>query len=431
VAQEFVDDILDRMLDGWHFGEFDMMTSESPTHRKKILAMGIKPEEKKDVDSDIKMMTLSDKKVARDGNAHEQALDSIDGNIRFGLFLVAIMYFRAMTYLKKEERDRMMKDPAYAAVVAKSQGDMLVGHSHKKLGENEEQADVAEKAKAEVMAENANIARARKKEAILMQGAQTGEARRVAREEDERDIARLHLQELIRRQQLERDRITTLQRVYRGHVGRKVSKRFAMKEGEITAARELFRAAATCAQRHWRGHMGREYTRDTRRQMANFISLQRLQETADDEEAYWDTHPYQRARAQFRSYWNMDKRTDKTNQVINMQNQHKEEVVEKAKDYLERVDAEAAYREMEEEQAALANGGSGGGGAQSGSLVGSTVVSGNTPSVSIHLAGDNASRADGSDASSTEFTTFKRMPGEETPESSVAPTVETTKTKKK
>ena len=33
-------------------------------------------------------------KVARDGNAHERALNEMESNIRFGLFMITMMYFR-------------------------------------------------------------------------------------------------------------------------------------------------------------------------------------------------------------------------------------------------------------------------------------------------------------------------------------------------
>jgi hypothetical protein len=43
-------------------------------------------------------------KVARDGNEHEHMLNETETTLRFGLFMLALMYFRAMTYLKREQR---------------------------------------------------------------------------------------------------------------------------------------------------------------------------------------------------------------------------------------------------------------------------------------------------------------------------------------
>lgn len=43
-------------------------------------------------------------KVARDGNDHEHMLNETETTLRFGLFMLALMYFRAMTYLKREKK---------------------------------------------------------------------------------------------------------------------------------------------------------------------------------------------------------------------------------------------------------------------------------------------------------------------------------------
>jgi len=43
-------------------------------------------------------------KVARDGNAHEHMLNETETTLRFGLFMLSLMYFRAMTYLKREKK---------------------------------------------------------------------------------------------------------------------------------------------------------------------------------------------------------------------------------------------------------------------------------------------------------------------------------------
>ena len=44
------------------------------------------------------------KKVARDGNSHEHMLNETETTLRFGLFILALMYFRAMTFLKREQK---------------------------------------------------------------------------------------------------------------------------------------------------------------------------------------------------------------------------------------------------------------------------------------------------------------------------------------
>ena len=43
-------------------------------------------------------------KVARDGNRHEHLLNETEQTLKFGLFMLTLMYFRAMTYLKREKK---------------------------------------------------------------------------------------------------------------------------------------------------------------------------------------------------------------------------------------------------------------------------------------------------------------------------------------
>jgi hypothetical protein len=43
-------------------------------------------------------------KVARDGNEHEKILNETESNIKFGLFMVTLMYFRCIYYLRREIR---------------------------------------------------------------------------------------------------------------------------------------------------------------------------------------------------------------------------------------------------------------------------------------------------------------------------------------
>ena len=187
---------------------------------------------------------------------------------------------------------------------------------------------------------------------ILSTNLDQGAARKKAREEEELDIAKYHLQELIRRQKLERDKITDIQRCYRGHLHRKIAKRWALKKQETDATHALFTGAAVCAQRHWRGYMGRELTRRTRDNMANFIALQRLQETADDEEAFWDTHPYQRFMARFNDWRNQGKRDNKTYEVVKEKENHKMEIIDRGKDFLEKLEREEEAKALEEDEAA-------------------------------------------------------------------------------
>lgn len=108
--------------------------------------------------------------------------------------------------------------------------------------------------------------------------------------------------------------VFALLQVFRGHVGRKVAKRWALKRAELGAMNALLNATAICLQRYWRGYMGRQFTIYKRTEMAHFIALMRVQESAVDEELYWQTHPWTRFKKN-RKEW-MRVRTSAFNIII-------------------------------------------------------------------------------------------------------------------
>ena len=55
-------------------------------------------------------MRISNIKVARDGNSHEHLLNETEQTLRFGIFMLTLMYFRAMTYLRREQRSWNAED---------------------------------------------------------------------------------------------------------------------------------------------------------------------------------------------------------------------------------------------------------------------------------------------------------------------------------
>jgi len=55
-------------------------------------------------------------------------------------------------------------------------------------------------------------------------------------------------------------------------------------------------------QRNYRGYLARVEAINTRAQLAQFIALMRAQEAAEDEEQYWDTHPWQRFKKNAKAY---------------------------------------------------------------------------------------------------------------------------------
>lgn len=232
---------------------------------------------------DTLMKDLEDKRIAKEGTDHKQRLDTTEQTLKFGLFMLTLMYFRAMTFLSREK---------------KSWGDEgdIADLKNKGQEYTEERAKMNEE-------ESKQIARQKKMD-VIMARAREGEARKKAREDEERREAMQKLQAIVRRQRREKESINCLQRMYRGHLGRKAARRWAMKRAELTAINALMNAAAVCIQRVWRGYMARVRAIETRAEMAYFIALMRTQEADTDEKEYWETHPLQRAKRNVRNFVN-------------------------------------------------------------------------------------------------------------------------------
>lgn len=104
------------------------------------------------------------------------------------------------------------------------------------------------------------------------------------REEKEKAEATMALYEKLRREKLEVASTLTVQRVYRGHLGRKAARRWCMKRAELDAMAALLNASVTNIQRVFRGHMGRTKAREARMEMAEFINRIRTIDAEEDEE---------------------------------------------------------------------------------------------------------------------------------------------------
>ena len=306
VAQEVVDDILEWMLEGWYFGE----------RESSYTAVGYVPSIKKDglikpgqdqlqtlglVTSKMKkrmdlkksgiitpesvqgsnfekalpieveaQFKLREEKVAKEGSSHAHMLNETEGTIRIGLFMITIMYFRAMAFLGREKRSWGEDD--YAGLKAGSTKNMT----------DERRRMIAEQQKIDLR---------QKKLDQVLQRAKVGEARKREREMAEKREAVLKLQAVVRRQKLEKESTVAVQRVFRGHLGRKAARRWALKRAELEAMNALLNAAAISIQRVYRGYCGRVDAKETRIEMAHFIALMRAEEAMEDEKTYWKTHP--------------------------------------------------------------------------------------------------------------------------------------------
>lgn len=113
--------------------------------------------------------------------------------------------------------------------------------------------DLRMTAERRLMTEEMRAAQHRKARLDMLMGrAKIGETRRKAREDEEKLQAIHHLQAARRRQEAERRAVFTIQRVYRGHLGRKAADRWALKAAEYAAINALMNASAIAIQRIWR-----------------------------------------------------------------------------------------------------------------------------------------------------------------------------------
>lgn len=312
VAYEIVEDILESMLEGWVFGEREseyQVLGYVPSIKKngfihpgqdqissvvnvieKMKKRAMERKQKMERSEEVRGKMLDKvyeielraqentkkKKVARDNNEHEHLLNETESTLRFGLFMLTLMYFRAMVFLKREQsswdgNDDAVKDPT--------------NPKNRKVMTNE---------RIKMLQEEHRIKLRQKKIELILAKSKIGEARKQEREKNERREAIRKLQAVVRRQKLEVNSITLLQKVYRGHLGRKAAKRWALKRAELQAMNALLNATAITIQRLYRGYRGRLYTTLKRQEMAQFIALMRVQEAQQDEEIYWQTHPWSR-----------------------------------------------------------------------------------------------------------------------------------------
>lgn len=77
----------------------------------------------------------------------------------------------------------------------------------------------------------------------------TGQHRKAVREGQERQEAKKDLYPKVRQENMEKAACSDLQRIYRGHLGRKVARRWAMKKAEMEAYHALIVASCITAQR--------------------------------------------------------------------------------------------------------------------------------------------------------------------------------------
>mmetsp|Transcript_47459 Transcript_47459/g.71844 ORF Transcript_47459/g.71844 Transcript_47459/m.71844 type:complete len:199 (-) Transcript_47459:113-709(-) len=189
-------------------------------------------------------------------------LDTTSTNLKFGLFCVTFMYFRALHTIRREKKSWS----------SKSENDQSITLERQKMNKEEENA--------------------RRRQVLLLDAsekARIGFERKQRREENEMAHKAQRLNFETKKKRKGMICALMIQRYYRGHLGRKVSKRWKMKRAEINAMNALMNGCAIAISRIWRGYRDRQRADALRKEMAEFIVAIRAQEAQEDLDEYW-TH---------------------------------------------------------------------------------------------------------------------------------------------
>ena len=132
--------------------------------------------------------------------------------------------------------------------------------------------------------ENALMRRNRMDQA--MEKVRAGQLRKQKRLQEE-ELDRLHnLRCHIRLRNKQNNAVVTIQRYYRGHIGRKAASLWRDHFSRIQAHNALCVACSTTISRYWRGWKGRQEAEGVRREMAEFIiAMRQIDLDAEQREA--------------------------------------------------------------------------------------------------------------------------------------------------
>lgn len=294
VAKGVVDDVLDHMLEGWYFGEREseftvlghvpslqsgkgeriragqdqIRTIGAAMEKMKVRAVARKNgilldefrrggtlEKGQEIEWDSQF-NLEKERLAKEGRDHDHMLNETETTLRFGVFMMTLMYFRVMTFLKREQVSWGGDEKELS--VTKGKG--IFKKAVTKLTNTKERMRIVDEER------NAE-ARVRRLDTVMIKY-RIGEERR-------RDRAQRLRKEEVRkmvaatiRNRLEVNSVKCLQRVVRGYISRKNVFRWALKRAEWEAMKMVMKAAATKVQKTFRGYQGRLHYRMLRTQIA-------------------------------------------------------------------------------------------------------------------------------------------------------------------
>ncbi|KAG4061678.1 hypothetical protein PC123_g3438 [Phytophthora cactorum] len=300
-AYEVVEDVLESMLEGWIFGERESerqvlgyvpsLKREGPLtmqdlrrfeQDRRILQVrqglheeqlqntqGLPSDKWKPIEVEAFQVNLT-KKAVQKGSELDKSLTETENALKFGLFCMTLMYFRGLSLLKKQKT-------VWSVSAAKRSAEPL--KSAERLRMDKEKSNVELRAR---------------KAALYDEKARVGQARKQKFHEQKLAAYRKRLVDENRKAKRERTAAISMQRVYRGHLGKIAGRKWMLRRREIDAQRALDHAAAITLQRAYRGRLGRIAAEDQRVELAEFISQIRAEEAIAEEEEYWDKHKIER-----------------------------------------------------------------------------------------------------------------------------------------
>jgi len=314
---EIVDDLLEEMLEGWSFGEKESSFTvcgfvpsvkadgvvRSGGDQRRAVAVAEENRARKEASRKPGEVFDSERDgtaAAKNSGIEESAqqrlqrdhalrvvsdrdhhLSETETTLKFGAFLLALSYFKALTHVRREKASWLGNDDRLEGPVVRP----VTDERRRMVGEQKQ----VEYRRMEL-------------ERVAKKAARGGEARHKRFKHLREAEVRRFLDE-IKAQKSKRKGSVGVQRLYRGHLGRKAAMRWATKRAELEAILALMHGSATTLQRAFRGFVGRMDAAEKRAEMAEFIAMMRMEESAAEEEDYWKENTFERLQRDWSIFW--------------------------------------------------------------------------------------------------------------------------------
>mmetsp|Transcript_56724 Transcript_56724/g.113654 ORF Transcript_56724/g.113654 Transcript_56724/m.113654 type:complete len:817 (+) Transcript_56724:1697-4147(+) len=314
---EIVDDLLEEMLEGWSFGEKESSFTvcgfvpsvkadgvvRSGGDQRRAVAVAEENRARKEASRKPGEVFDSERDgtaAAKNSGIEESAqqrlqrdhalrvvsdrdhhLSETETTLKFGAFLLALSYFKALTHVRREKASWLGNDDRLEGPVVRP----VTDERRRMVGEQKQ----VEYRRMEL-------------ERVAKKAARGGEARHKRFKHLREAEVRRFLDE-IKAQKSKRKGSVGVQRLYRGHLGRKAAMRWATKKAELEAILALMHGSATTLQRAFRGFVGRMDAAEKRAEMAEFIAMMRMEESAAEEEDYWKENTFERLQRDWSIFW--------------------------------------------------------------------------------------------------------------------------------